>query len=197
MIYLGETQTYVEILKVAARGKIELNVKGTWVARQPEHADDETALRYVRSNAWQSGQEMRNVQLGLPGSASGSTVTGSGGVTTTTGAGAGGQPPTGGLFPGQGGGGQPPGGGTDVVTPPSGETPPGVPVPRTQSILDARTGINLCGAFEQWGLDPSTTLARAKVEFHNLSVQQIKQILQRLPSAFKATMEVTYTEDQQ
>jgi hypothetical protein len=51
-------------------------------------------------------------------------------------------------------------------------------------------------ADEQWGLDGSTTLARTKIEFHSLSVQQIKQILQRLPSAFKATMEITYTEDQ-
>ena len=84
-----------------------------------------------------------------------------------------------------------------MVTPPTGGQQPPVTVPKTQSILDERTGINLCGAFEQWGVDASTTLARAKIEFHNLSVQQVKQILQRLPSAFKATMEVTYTEDQE
>lgn len=202
MVYLGETQTYEEILKVAARGKIELNVNGTWVARQPEHSDDEAALRHIRGKAWRSGQEMRNVQLGLPGSAAGSTVTGSTGVTTAPGGGPVPQPapggstsPPGGLFPGSSGG-QPPTGGTGVIAPPGGQTP--VPqIPQTQSILDPRTGINLCGAFEQWGLDASTTLARTKIEFHNLSVQQIKQILQRLPSAFKATMEITYTEEQE
>jgi len=190
MIYLGETPTYEEILKVAARGKAELNVNGTWVARKPEHSDDDAALRYVRSEAWRSGQEMRDVQLGLPGSAGGSTVTGTNDATVAPGGGAvpqpvpgGGATPAGGLF---GGGGQPTGGGTAIVT----------PSPQTQSILDERTGINLCGAFEQWGLDAGTTLARTKIELHNLSVQQVKQILQRLPSAFKATMEITYTEDQ-
>lgn len=190
MIYLGETPTYEEILKVAARGKAELNVDGTWVARQPEHSDDEAALRYIRGKAWRSGQEMRNVQLGLPGSASGSTVTGSGGTVTTP---AGGATPTGGLFPG----GQSPGGGTGVAAPPTGSQPPTTLTPQTQSVLEEQTGINLCGAFEQWGLDASTALARTKIEFHDLSVQQIKQILQRLPSAFKATMEITYTEDQE
>lgn len=203
MIYLGETQTYEEVLKVAARGKIELNVNGAWVARQAEHTDDDAALRYIRGKAWRSGQEMRNVQLALPGSASGSTVTGAGGATTPTtptGAGVGGTGPTPGgtVPPGSlftGGGTTPTGGGTGVVTPPGGTQPP-VTVPKTQSVMDERTGINLCGAFEQWGVDASTTLARTKIEFHNLSVQQVKQILQRLPSAFKATMEITYTEDQ-
>lgn len=51
MIYLGETPTYEEILKVAAKGKIELNVNGTWVARQADHADEEAALRHVRGGA--------------------------------------------------------------------------------------------------------------------------------------------------
>ena len=193
MIYLGETQAYEEILKVAARGKAELNVNGTWVARQPEHTDDDSALRHIRQNAWRTGQEMRSVQLGLPGSAGGSTVTGTG---ATTGTGTGTQPETGGtttpggLFPGGGGD-------TGGVGPGTGGGSAVAPTPQTKSILDPRTGINLCGAFEQWGLDASTDLARAKIEFHNLSVQQIKQILQRLPSAFKATIEVTYTEGQE
>ncbi len=199
MIYLDETQTYEEILKVAARGKAELNVNGTWVARQPEHPDDDAALRHIRGKAWRSGQEMRNVQLGLPGSASGSTVTSSAGTATTPGGVTtppvpAGDTPTGGLFTG---GGQPTGEGAGGVTPPTDGQTPTTLTPQTQSVLDERTGINLCGAFEQWGLDASTTLARTKIEFHNLSVQQVKQILQRLPSAFKATMEVTYTEDQE
>ncbi len=189
MIYLGQTQLYEEILKVAARGEIVLNVDGAWVGKQPDQEYEE-ALRAIRGRAFRSGQDVRNVQLALPGATGGSTVTG-----PATGAGAqqptpGGAPVTkpGGLFPGSESGGTtaPPATGGSVVTPPpSGQpaTPPAVT--RYQASQEPQIGINLCGSFEQWGLDNSDTLRSAKIEFQGLSVQQIKQILQRLPSAFR------------
>ena len=111
----------------------------------------------------------------------------------------------GGLFPGGGGnaGGTAgttvvTGGGT-VVVPPGGTEPvvPGTPVAKTQIAQEPQIGINLCGCFERWGLHDGTTLSNAKIAFTGLSVQQIKQILQRLPSAFKASLEVTYDEESQ
>ena len=39
-------------------------------------------------------------------------------------------------------------------------------------------------------------LDTAKIEFNNLTVQQVKQILTRLPSSFKASMEVTFTKEE-
>jgi hypothetical protein len=210
MVYLGDTQTYEEILKVVAKGSIVLNVDGAWVSRQPEHADEEEALRFIRTRAFRSGLNYREVQLAPLGSMGGSTVTSpgatdtgtrgtpSGGQTITTPTGAG----TSGLFPGSGGGKT----GTTVVTcggtvvvPPSGAgaATAGTPVAKTQSLQEPQIGINLCGCFERWGLHDGTTLSSTKIEFMGLSVQQIKQILQRLPSAFKASLEVTYDEENQ
>lgn len=191
MIYLGQTQLYEEILKVAARGEIVLNVDGAWVGKQPDQEYEE-ALRSIRGRAFRSGQDIRNVQLALPGAAGGSTVTG---PAAGTGAG---QPTAGGLF----GGDRPatpptPGaaGGTVVTPPTGGEAGSPTAVTRYQASQEPQIGINLCGSFEQWGLDSSDTLRSAKIEFQGLTVQQIKQILQRLPSAFKARLEVAYDEE--
>ena len=60
---------------------------------------------------------------------------------------------------------------------------------------EATTGINLSACFEKWGVDPRAALDTAKIEFNNLTVQQVKQILTRLPSSFKASMEVTFTKE--
>jgi len=38
-------------------------------------------------------------------------------------------------------------------------------------------------------------LDTAKIEFNNLTVQQVKQILTRLPSSLKASMEVIFTKE--
>ena len=71
-----------------------------------------------------------------------------------------------------------------------------LPQTKIQRSEEANTGINLCGYFEKWGLDPSTTLKNATIEFTNLTAQQIKQILQRLPSAFRASLEISYDEEE-
>ena len=207
MVYLGDTQTYEEVLKVAAKGSIVLNVDGAWVSRQPDHGDDEESLRYIRTRAFRSGLNYREVQLALPGASGGSTVTSPGaagagtgttppGVTTPAGTG------PGGLFPGGGGnagGATVVAGGGTVVVPTGGTGPvvPGTPVAKTQVAQEPQIGINLCGCFERWGLHDGTTLNNAKIAFAGLSVQQIKQFLQRLPSAFKASLEVTYDEESQ
>ena len=60
---------------------------------------------------------------------------------------------------------------------------------------EATIGINLSACFEKWGVDSSAVLDTTKIEFNNLTVQQVKQILTRLPSSFKASMEVTFTKE--
>jgi hypothetical protein len=183
--FLGETLIYEEILKIVSRGKIVVNAGGTWVGRLPEHSSDEEALRFIRSRAFRSGQEMRQIQLGLPAAVGGTTVTGPGN-----------QPPILPPQPPTGGGPQPP-----VIPPitppigPLGPVPP-VPVPTEVHRTDgATTAINLTACFEKWGVDPSAVLDTTKIEFNNLTVQQVKQILTRLPSSLKASMEVTFTKE--
>lgn len=197
--FLGATQIYEEILKIAAKGSIVLNVDGNWIARSSDHQDEEEAFRYIRSKAFRSDQEMRRVQLGLPGATGGSTVTGPAVTRPERPQPVGGQPvttPPGGLFGGDvpEGGGLTPGG--TVITPGGTRGVPTLPQAKIQRSEEANIGINLCGYFEKWGIDPSTTLKNAKIEFANLTAQQIKQILQRLPSAFRASLEISYDEEE-
>ena len=55
--------------------------------------------------------------------------------------------------------------------------------------------INLSGCFEFWGVPTSQSIETARIEFSGLTAQQIKQILQRIPSTFKATLEIAYKEE--
>ncbi len=201
--FLGETKVYEFVLDIAASGDLVLNVSGTWIGRRSEDTTDEDALRYIRSKAFRTGQEMRQVQLGLPGAVGGGTVTA--------------HPPSGGATPSGAGGGVPPavdgsgtpyppvisgGGGTVGETGETGGTAridgviPSDPIPATRSKKSEApaTGINLSGYFETWGIPANQTIETAHIEFGELTAQQIKQILQRIPSTFKATLAITYKE---
>jgi hypothetical protein len=197
--FLGETFVYELILRIVATGAAVLNVEGKWISRRTEDATDEEAFRYIRGQAFRSGQEMRRVQLGLPGTVGGGTVT----VPKPTAATVTALTPT-----------APATGATGSTTPlypttpvpavnPAGnfglngnkETP--LPPPsnvKTKKSEAPATCINLSGCFETWAVPTSQQIESARIEFSGLSAQQIKQILQRIPSTFKATLEITYTE---
>ncbi len=197
--YLGETKIYENILKIAADGDIALNVDGTWIVRRKEDSTDETALRYIRQKAFRSGQEMRKIQLGLPAQiGSGSVATdgfskkvekeeipkGEDKPVILT--------PPGNVV-------ESPGSkhGTTIVSG-SNDKPPGKPqgniVENTKSTDEPETGLNLSGLFEKWGIPPTQIIDTARLELKDLTAQQIKQILQRIPSTFKASLEVIYSE---
>jgi hypothetical protein len=200
--FLGETKIYEWVLDIAAAGDLVLNVSGTWIGRRSEDVTDEDALRYIRSKAFRTGQEMRQIQLGLPGAVGGGTVTvpnpASGGSTP---------PGTGGNIP-------PVTDGIGTPYPPAapdkggnleehGETggaagiegtisPAPIPAVKRNRSEQPATGINLSGCFEKWEIPACQTIETARIEFSGLSAQQVKQILQRIPSAFKATLEIAY-----
>jgi len=179
--FLGETATYEELLKIVAQGKIVVNVAGTWVGRLPEHATDKEALGYVRSKAFRSGQEMRQILLGLPSAVGGTTVKGPGHHYPLPP-----QPPPEKIWENPK---APP------LTPEHGPKTPVSGPPKVRRTEEATTGINLTACFEKWGIDPSTVFDTAKIELSNLTVQQVKQILTRLPSSFKASLEVTFVKE--
>ena len=186
MPFLGDTPIYEEILKIVSRGKVVVNVGGTWVGLLPEHSSDEEARRFIQTKAFRSGQELRQIQLGLPAAVGGTTVTGPGPRPPVLPP----QPPT-------GGGPQPPE--IPPVTPPTEPVVPVSPVSAVSKVHrtdEAATGINLTACFEKWGVDPSAVLDTTRIEFNNLTVQQVKQILTRLPSSLKASMEVTFTREE-
>jgi len=188
--FLGETKMYDFILEIASAGNLVLNVGGTWIGRRSEDNTNDDALRYIKPRAFRTGQEQRLVQLGLPGAVGGGTVT---------------VPP----FPE-----------TESTTPPQktaipltpqaavgGNDPASTPVsppPEPTNVAEARlrsmqcdepsSGINLSGCFELWGIPSTKNLNSAAIEFKGISVQQVKQILQRIPSSFRATMSISFQE---
>ncbi len=190
--FLGETKIYELILKIAAGGDIVLNVGGTWIGRRAEDTSDEEALRFIQGKAFRTGQEMRQVQLGLPGAVGGGTVTvskhsiiyekpvpvvdtprvknGKSNVYVPT-----------------------------ISTNEIGESlgiPPVtvIPITKSKKSQEPATGINLSGCFETWGISSNQSIESARIEFSGLTAQQIKQILQRIPSTFKASLDITYEE---
>ena len=197
--FLGETKTYEFVLEIASKGEIVLNVGGAWIGRRSEDTSNEDALRYIRSKAFRTGQEMRQIRLGLPDAVGGGTVTAPGKpvgdihpIAPPPGRHSGGtssQP-----HPPAEDGSQPPpvtaepeGPGGETISPPT-------QVIRTKQTEEQATGINLSGCFEKWGVSSTQTIESAKIEFTNLTAQQVKQILQRIPSTFKAAMAITYKE---
>lgn len=202
--FLGETEIQERVLKVAASGDLVLNVGNTWIGRRPEDATEEAALRFLTNKAFKTGKELRQIQLGLPGAVGGGTISvsndppkgssnsGTSGHTPQTGGDTGTQDTT------------PRGGGENPVkviddpneTPSTGETPPPTePATITEKTETPSTGLNLSGLFEKWGIQPGQTLETAQIAFTGLTVQQIRQILQKMPSAYKATLEITYQKD--
>lgn len=204
--FLGETKIYEFVLNIVSEGDLVLNVNGTWIGRRPEDATSEDARRYIQSKAFRTGQEMRQIVLSLPSSVGGGTVT----VP---------KEPTGGSQPKIDSTITP----STLPQPGTGETETGKPVSiidgvkpedkgtviegsgtytppiqepeiRTRKSDEPETGLNLSGYFEKWGVSTNLEIDNVKIEFSGISVQQIKQILGRIPSTFKATLDITYKE---
>ncbi|MBL0717599.1 MAG: hypothetical protein JJV89_06080 [Desulfosarcina sp.] len=194
--FLCETKAYEFVLEIAAKGDIILNVNGTWIGRRAEDISDENALRYIRSKAFRTGQEMRKIQLAMPGAIGGGTITAGEeqkGKTTS------GQTLSdkqinraSSLYP-------------DgikynklFINDGIGNSEEAAKPPHLSNILETNrtseptTGINLSGSFEKWGISSTQIIKSAKIEFNDLTAQQIKQILQRIPSTFKAMLKISY-----
>lgn len=196
--FLGETRTFELLIGVAAEGDIVLNVGGNWIGRRSEDATDEEAKRYIRSKAFRTGQEMRQIQLGLPGSVGGSAVSAPNAPAAPITPSNTGSPAATPGYPSP----NPEGIDSGASSVSEGGTaggnnapgPPNVPFTVTQHKQsdEPANGINLSGCFEKWGIPSDQTLSSAKIEFQGLTAQQIKQILQRIPSTFKANLEISY-----
>ncbi len=205
--FLGATKIYELILDIAASGDLVLNVSGTWIGRRSEDVTDEDALRFIRGKAFRTGQEMRQIQLALPGAVGGGTVTvpappsgsgdqiGTGAVhlPVTSGNTSPYPPVTSGISIISG---EPEGkfGTTEIG---GGIPPTPVPAIKTKKEEEPTTGINLSGCFENWDVPTNQTIETARIEFSGLTVQQIKHILLRIPSSFKATLEIAYKDGEE
>jgi len=195
--FLGETVIADRLIGIAAKGSIALNVGGVWVARSSSHTGDDEANLYIRPKAYRTGQELRQIQLGLPSAVGGTAV-----AATPVGAVANALSPV--MT-------------SPVATPASQPAPtikeasqglalstpapvaapvqPDVKPPSVRRTEEASTGVNLSGAFEKWGLPTHKQVTLARLEFQGLTVSQIKLLLTKIPSALKAILEVTYSEE--
>ncbi|MBF0469703.1 MAG: hypothetical protein HQK61_12595, partial [Desulfamplus sp.] len=197
--FLGETKTFEFIIDTAAEGEIVLNVGGNWIGRRAEDNTDEDAKRYIRSRAFRTGQEMRQIQLGLPGSVGGGAVsvpnkpveqpgstTNGGNIFKPTDYAAGSSSDAEGVVGEKGRK-----GGNNIPDFPGLPDRPLI-ITQNRKSDEPANGINLSGYFEKWGISSDKSLDSARIELKGLTVQQIKQILQRIPSTFKASLEVNF-----
>jgi hypothetical protein len=181
--YLGESQTVEKVFEIAAKGIIALNIEGNMVGRLPEHESEIDALRSIR-RYFRTGPEMRKMQLFPPSVLAGPSVRGPQASVPPC-------VPTNGVPP------QPP---VQPVPPQGPDLGPAGEATREGQTRYYKTeepavAVNLTGSFEKWGISPETTLKSATIGFSDLSVNQVKQILMRIPSSIKANLEISFSEE--
>ncbi len=193
--YLGDHAMYEQTIRVAAKDRVVLNVGNTLYRAEPGETEDQAFARLKRS-CFRTGRELEEVQLGLPGQV------GSGGVAVGPV-----KPPTGtgGLFPPT----------TPPVAPPiappvtttGGVTVPPtvpltvpvvvVPAPIIRQSNGAKTGINLLGDIERWGLPDQERLTIATLTMRGLTVKELRELCTKLPPRLLAELQITSNPDPQ
>jgi len=189
--YLGDLVMYEEALYVAAQDLIALNVGSTWYRADPGEARD-AAFKRLRHHCFRTGRELDEVQLGLP------SQVGSGGVSIppvpVTGLPGG----TGTLFPPT----PPtppvtPGASPPVAAPPTVTTPPPAAAPIIRQSNGAKSGINLLGDIERWGLPDQERVILATLAMRGLTVKELRELCTKLPPKLLAELQITSNPDQQ
>jgi hypothetical protein len=186
--YLGETQLYERILRLASRGEVCLDVKGTLLGRASASEDADTAYGRIRGPAWATGSYLRDVTVLLPGAVP--TV-----PTTPTRV----VPPPSMTPPPGGAIGTAPSVAVPTAAPVNGavtSTSAGlIPTPSTRTLRSggARIPVNLQGDLLGWAL-PESTRATMRISAEGVAPSVLKDLLKRLPSAMKFTLEVDVPE---
>jgi hypothetical protein len=179
--WLGETAMKERLLRLCAKGRIAINLRGMEYLQTNPGEDEDSAWRRLRPKLSLTGRHLDDVFVMLP-----SAVPATGGATPPA------PPPTagdtGGLF----------GGGTTPLTPstPSGATPTGVAEPPPGGIFGGGTTptkpriplsnpptspLNLIGKIEGWGIGPATRVAEVSIKVSAATGAQLKELLKKLP----------------
>lgn len=184
--YLGDSAIYEQVLRVAARDRIALNVNGTWYRREAGQLEDE-ALRFFKQKAFRTGKDLLDVQLGDP------SKVGSTGLTVTP-------PVVPTLFPQptivpvgngttpviEGGGTTPP-----VVVPPDGNNGAEVvTAPVIRRSLGAKSGVNLLGELEKWAFADGQKVTQASLTMNGISIKDLRDLCIKLPPKLLAELQI-------
>jgi hypothetical protein len=192
MPYIGDQNTYEQVIKLVARDKIALNKGGRWYHKEPGESV-EAAEGRLKQAAYSNCDRkvLFAVQLGER------SQVGGGGVAATL--------PTPATQPVSAPGGTLPVG-TSPQPPipwpsPSPPQPPSLvqesptPVPAQPVIrrsMGAKTGINLLGDLEKWALPDAHTVTQATLTIGNVSVKQLRELCTKLPPKIQAELQITF-----
>jgi hypothetical protein len=181
------------ILRLCARGKVAINLRGMEFLQAQPGEDEDTAWKRLRPKLSYTGRQLDEVFLLQP-----SAVPTTGGTTPPT-------PPTGNPF-----GGDMFGGGANPSTPPVGDNPiPGGDIPPTGGDIfggsgtapggkprvslnnPATSALNLIGKLEGWGIGPATPVTEVTIKVSAATGAQVKELLKKLPDGmtFELTLE--------
>ena len=181
--WLGETSMKERILRLCARGKIAINLRGLEYLQAQPGEDEDTAWRRLRPKLSYTGRQLDEVFLMVP-----AAVPATGGGTPPAPPVAGG---TGGLFGGVGpqtpsnGVNDPPAGGQTTAIPGGGGIFGGPPVggtkPRISLNNPPTSPLNLIGKLEGWGIGPATPVSEISIKVSAATGAQLKELLKKLP----------------
>ena len=194
--WLGETSMKERILRLCARGKIAINLRGLEYLQAQPGEDEDTAWKRLRPKLSYTGRQLDEVFLMEP-----SAVPTTGGSTTPVPPPAGG---TGGLF-----------GGGATPTPPSVNEPPAggqpTPVPGGGGIYGGGASgggkprialnnpptspLNLIGKLEGWGIGPATPVAEVSIKVSAATGAQLKELLKKLPDGMTFELSLQKEDD--
>lgn len=182
--WLGETAMKERILRLCARGKIAINLRGReYLQAQPDE-DEDIAWKRLRSKLSYTGRQLDEVFLMEP-----SAVPTTGGTTPPAP-----QPPASGDGDGLFGGGMtpPPAPPLDGETSPGGTPPAGGGIfgggstdnngkPRIPLRNPPTSPLNLIGKLEGWGIGPATSVSEVSIKVSSATGAQLKELLKKLP----------------
>ena len=194
--WLGETSMKERILRLCARGRIAINLRGLEYLQAQPGEDEDTAWKRLRPKLSYTGRQLDEVFLMEP-----SAVPTTGGSTPPV------PPPpggTGGLF-GGGATPTPPG----VNEPPAGGQPAPVPggggifgggasgggKPRIALNNPPTSPLNLIGKLEGWGIGPATPVADVSIKVSAATGAQLKELLKKLPDGMTFELSLEKEDD--
>lgn len=181
--WLGETAMKERIVRMCARGKVAINLRGMEYLQAQAGEDEDTAWKRLRPKLAFTGRQLDEVFLLQPSAV----------------------PYTGGTMPApppehSGGGGLLGGGGSPAATPPGNggatSTGPTSPSPQaggsifggsiaggSRSTLSnpATSPLNLIGKLEGWGIGPATPVKEVTLKVSAATGAQLKELLKKLP----------------
>lgn len=181
--WLGETAMKERIVRLSAKGKIAINLRGMEYLQAQSGEDEENAWRRLRAKLSYTGRQLDEVFL-LPPSA----VPATGGTNPQPSPGS---PPPGGFF-GGGSGPTPPAGtpgypGAETGSPtPSPDAGGGIfgggtGISRVPYAAPATSPLNLIGKLEGWGIGPATPVKSVTIKVDAATGAQLKELLKKLP----------------